>query len=308
MTDQKFGIIYCPKQRWNERQRKTRYEEILKAEGIDYELLESENPSSVEPLVRRLIAAKCKNIVVIGGDSALNDAVNCLMLEEASVRESTCVGLIPHGVMDDFARFWGASDYDYERAIKALAAHKVRKIDVGCIRYTNKRQERCRRYFLNCVNIGLVARIMDIRRRTRHLFGSRTLSFVSSFILLLFQRMDFKVSMALNDERVSRRVMTICVGNARGYGLTPNAVPYNGLLDVSVVSSPKTMQLFRGIGLFLQRRLLNHKSVMPYRTREIEFESTQHAQVSIDGRLMRTPVGGFKINVEKEMINFIVPS
>lgn len=63
--------------------------------------------------------------------------------------------------------------------------------------------------------------------------------------------------------------MTVCVGNASGYGQTPNAVPYNGLLDVSVVYHPEMTQLMEGIYLFVKGKFLNHRSVHPYRTREV---------------------------------------
>ena len=164
------------------------------------------------------------------------------------------------------------------------------------------------RYFLNCVNIGLIAAIMNLRRQTRHVFGSRTLSFIFSFILMIFQRLDYKMHIKINSDVIKRRVMTMCVGNASGYGQTPNAVPYNGLLDVSVVYHPQMTQLFEGIYLFVKGKFLNHKSVHPYRTREVEVEEASHALIGIDGRLMNTPVGPYKITVIQEVINFLIPA
>ena len=185
----------------------------------------------------------------------------------------------------------------------------MRKIDLGCIRYTNSKRENCHRYFLNCVNVGLIAAIMNLRRQTHHIFGSRSLSFLFSFILLVFQRMDYIMDIKINTDRIRRKVMTVCIGNASGYGQTPNAVPYNGLLDVSVVYHPKMTQLFEGIYLFVKGKFLNHHSVHPFRTREVEFTTAQHAMVGVDGRLMNgSPVGSFRITVEQEVINFIIPS
>ena len=101
--------------------------------------------------------------------------------------------------------------------------------------------------------------------------------------------------------------MTVCIGNATGYGQTPHAVPYNGLLDVSVVYHPEMTQLFEGIYLFIKGKFLNHKSVHPYRTREVNILAAEHALVGLDGRLMNTPVGPFSIKVEQEVINFLIP-
>ncbi len=101
--------------------------------------------------------------------------------------------------------------------------------------------------------------------------------------------------------------MTVCIGNASGYGQTPNAVPYNGLLDVSVVYHPEMTQLIEGFYLLFANKFLNHKSVHPYRTNRVEIINAKHAMVGIDGRLMNTPVGAFNVSVEKEVINFLIP-
>ena len=269
--------------------------------------MQSESSDSVVRLMKMLISNGYKTIIVVGGDSALNDAVNCLMLEEKSMRESISLGVIPNGLINDFAHYWGYEEENLEQTVDWLRKGRVRAIDLGCIRYTNQKNERCRRYFLNCVNIGLVAAIMNLRRQTRRILGSRTLSFFVSFLLMVFQRMEYKMDLKINSERIKRKVMTVCIGSARGYGQTPNAVPYNGLLDVSVVYHPEVMQLFEGFYLFLRKKFLNHRSVHPYRTREIAFEEASHASVNIDGRPMNTPSGAFNIDIEQEVINFIIP-
>ena len=258
--------------------------------------------------MRMLINNGYKTIVLVGGDSALNDAVNCLMEAEPSVRESIALGVIPNGLINDFARYWGFRESEVEQTVEWLSQRRIRKVDLGCIRYMNKKGERCRRYFLNCVNIGLTASIMNLRRRTRRILGSQTLSFVLSSLLLLFQRMEYKVKMRINSETIDRKVMTVCIGSGSGYGQTPNAVPYNGLLDVSVVYHPKVFQLLGGIYLLLTGKFLNHKRVHPYRTSEVSVEEARHALVSCDGRLMGTPEGPFKITVEQEVLQFMIPS
>ena len=50
---------------------------------------------------------------------------------------------------------------------------------------------------------------MNLRRRTRNLFGSRSLSFIFSFILLFFQRMDFYMHLKINTDEIKRKVTTV---------------------------------------------------------------------------------------------------
>lgn len=308
INDDRWGILYCPKhETFNSGKRWEKIERCLKANGIEYDYLQSENSASVERLVKMMINNGYKTIVIVGGDSALNDAVNCLMLTEKRIRDNIALGVIPNGLMNDFAHFWGFRESDYEQTIKWLKQRRVRKIDLGCIRYTNKHGEACRRYFLNCINIGLIAAIMNLRRQTRHYFGSRTLSFIFSFILMIFQRLEYKMHLKINSDTVKRNVMTVCIGNATGYGQTPNAVPYNGLLDVSVVYHPGMTQLIEGFYLFVRGKFLNHRSVHPFRTRKVDVLEAHKALVGIDGRLMNPPVGPFTVSVEQEVINFLIP-
>lgn len=304
----RWGILYCPKTGiFNSRKRWEKIQKALDERHVLYDFVQSETAESVERLVKMLIQNGYKTIVIVGGDSALNDAVNCLMMEEKTVRDEIALGVIPNGLLNDFAKFWDFDDDKVEQTIDWLVQRRIRKIDLGCVRYTNKMGAKCHRYFLNCMNIGLTADIMNLRRQTRRLFGSQTLSFLVSLFVMLFHRMEYKMKLKINSEVIERKVMTVCIGSGPGYGQTPNAVPYNGMLDVSVVYHPEVVQLIEGLWLLVAGRFLNHRSVHPYRTKEIEVEYAKKAIVGIDGRMMKTPVGEYKITVEQEVVNFLIP-
>lgn len=305
MQQDRWGILYCPKGH-NNKQRE-RIQKALDERQVQYDFVQSESTDSVERLVTMLIHNGYKTIVVVGGDSALNDAVNCLMKEEKQVRDQISLGVIPNGAMNDFARYWDFKEGNLEQTVDWLVKHRVRKIDLGCIRYQNKQGEQCHRYFLNCVNVGLIADVMNLRRQAHSLLGSRTLSFIASLFLMIFHRMEYKVKVKINYDTVERKIMTMCVGSGPGYGQTPSAVPYNGMLDVSLVYHAEIVQVFAGLWLLLTGRFLNHRSVHPYRTREVEVVEARHALVGVDGRLIGTPVGSYSINVEQEVINFLIP-
>lgn len=308
VDNNRWGILYCPKKSvWGSKNRWEKIEHYLQEYEIEYDFIQSENSKSVDRLIKMLINNGYKTIVIAGGDAALNDAVNCLMQVEKEVRDTIALGVIPNGVMNDFAHFWGFKENDLLHTIGWLKKKRVRKIDLGCIRYQNKKNEACRRYFLNCVNIGLVATIMNLKYHTRQIFGLRFLSFLFSFFLLIFQRLEYAMHLKINTDTLKRSIMTVCVGNCTGYGQTPNAVPYNGLLDVSVVYHPEMMQLFEGFYLFLRGKFLNHRSVHPYRTKQVEVLDRGQALLSIDGRILSSANGELRVGVEQEVINFIIP-
>lgn len=301
----RWGILYCPKGRGSKQ--RERIQQVLNERLVQYDFVQSESADSVERLMTMLIHNGYKTIIIVGGDAALNDAVNCLMMEEKHVRDSIALGVIPNGVVNDFARYWNFKEGNVEQTVDWLIRHRVRTVDLGCIRYINKKGEQCHRYFLNCVNIGLLADVMNMRRQTRSLLGSRTLSFIVSIFLMIFHRMDYKMHVKINSDVIHRKVMTMCVSSGPGYGQTPSAVPYNGLLDVSMVYHTGVLQFFAGLWLLITGRFLNHRGVHPYRTRVVRVEEAKHAFVSVDGRLISTPVGAYQIHVQQEVIHFLIP-
>ncbi len=123
----KWGILDCPKGRGNKQREKI--QRVLDDRKVDYDFVQSESADSVERLVTMLIHNGYKTIVIVGGDSALNDAVNCLMREEKHVRDEIALGVIPNGVMNDFARYWDFKEGNVEQTVDWLVKHRVRTVD-----------------------------------------------------------------------------------------------------------------------------------------------------------------------------------
>jgi len=184
VDNMRWRVLYCPKAHSGKYREKL--QNVLDERQVQYDFVQSESTDSVERLMTMLIHNGYKTIVIVGGDSALNDAVNCLMKEEKLVRDQIALGVIPNGVMNDFARYWDFKESSMEQTVDWLTKHRVRTIDEGCIRYTNKKNEDCHRYFLNCINVGLIADVMNLRRQARSLLGSQTLSFVVSIFLMIW--------------------------------------------------------------------------------------------------------------------------
>lgn len=305
---ERWGILYCPKKGLG-RHRKhwMRIQQELDSRGVLYDMVQSEAADSVERLMTMLIRNGYKTIIIVGGDSALNDAVNCLMREDEEVRNRISLGVIPNGLLNDFARFWGFTEREDAQSVEWLLKQRVRKVDLGCITFKDEEGHDTCLYFLNCVNMGLIADIMNLRRQARQMLGSVKLAFLSSLVVMIFHRHDYKMRIDINSEIIDRKVMTVCVGNALGYGQTPNAVPYSGMLDVSVVYNSSVKQLLNGLWLLVTGRLLNHRSVHPYRARKLNVDEAKKIRIGIDGRLWESPAESFSIHVLPEKINFLIP-
>jgi diacylglycerol kinase family enzyme len=214
-------------------------------------------------------------------------------------------GIIANGIGNDFADFWGLGVDDYKKAIDCIIKGTCRKIDVGYCAFLDGEVSK-KRYFLMAVNIGLGAEAIEISDQCKHYWGKRNPTYIISLFRLFLRRKLFKMQLKVNDEVINDRLMTVCVGNSRGYGLTPSAVPYNGWLDVSIVYRPELTQMIQGLWMLLRGHILNHKQVKPYRTKKVTVVDTEGAVVCIDGRTLdyKCPL---EISLMPEYLNFIVP-
>ena len=278
-VEKKMGVIYSPRpggsRRWKKIQR------CLDEMGFSYDYVRSESSADVE----RFAAIMTK--------AALPDG------------KCPALGIIPAGYSNDFAHYWGLYSKDYRKNIQALLENRKRSIDVGRCAIETKNGEQTE-YFLNCVNVGAAASIMNLKHLTFSVFGLRTVSHFLSAFMLLFSKLTYNLQFTTAGEVVNKRAMTLCIGSARGYGQTPSAVPYNGLLDISLVTTPKFTQLVHGIYLLLTGRFLSHKGISVWRTRKVDFTQLSEAPVSLDGRYVCNHVKHLKVDVLKEAIDFLI--
>ncbi|NCC10042.1 MAG: lipid kinase [Bacteroidia bacterium] len=303
---EKWGVIYNPKA--GTRKVKKRWKEIkayIESKEVAYDYVQSEGFGSVERLAKILANNGYRTIVVVGGDGALNDAINGIMLSDAEDKENIAIGLIPNGIGNDFARYWEMGT-DYKTAVDYIINKRLKKIDVGYCSFYNGTTHQ-RRYFINAVNIGLGARLVKITDQTKRFWGVKFLSYITALFLLLFERKLYRTHLRINDEHIRGRVMSICIGSASGWGVTPNAVPYNGWLDVSVIYQPAFLQVISGLWMLIRGRILNHKVVKSYRTKQVKVLRAQNASVDLDGRLLpkHFPI---EIGILPEKLTFIIPN
>lgn len=305
----RWGVVYSPHGVLNTSHKRWKLiKKYLQTKGVLYDFVQSESTESVARLVKMLCENGYRTIVVVGNDASQNDAINAIMKCKDILPPDFAFGIIPYGTGNDFCRFWGITTDGYRQMIDGIIARNVRSIDVGyCVYHDDGIPQR--RYFLNCINIGLGARLVKFTNEAASLIGSSRLSIIPAIISQVFERKMFNLDLQVETERIEGKYMSVCVGNCLGYGQTPNAVPYNGMLDVSLITRPEWWQLFEGFWLLGKGRFLNYKNVHPYRAKQLKIEKLDKAYVSFDGTVLQTKnPEPLRVSVEKDAINFIIPS
>ena len=302
----RWGIIYVPMAGARKRHKRWhQIKEYLDQKQVLYDYLQSEDYGSVERLSRMLVENGYRTIVIVGGDRAVNEAINGIMTCRVESLDNVALAIIANGIGNDFSKYWGLGVDDWKQAVDVIIKGNRRKIDVGYCSFRDG-DELVRRYFLMAVNIGLGARAIEVSDFCKAFWGKTNPTYLLSLFRLFKERSLYKIHFRVNEETINDNYMTVCVGNSRGYGLTPSAVPYNGWLDVSLVRRPQMRQMVRGLRMLLNGRIQNHEDVTPYRTKKFTIIDASQAPICVDGKKLdyKCPLD---ITLMPEYLDFIVP-
>ena len=181
-----------------------RWEQVrsyVEEKGVEFEFVLSDGKDSVERTSKEFCERGCKTLVVIGSDGTLNDVINGVMSAE-HLPDGFALGMIPSGIGNDFASFWDIPVDSFKHAVDNILARRLKRIDIGVCKYEDENHLSQVRYFLNCVNIGLGARLIQLTNRYQGLIPSKKLSLIPIFIGQIFSRKSFNIAFKADTEKL----------------------------------------------------------------------------------------------------------
>ena len=108
--------------------------------------------------MRRALQDGHLNIVAVGGDGTINEAVNGFFERGAPVSPDAVFGFVAAGTGGDFGRSFGLAP-GYEAGIARLRSAPIRRVDVGRVSCLSLTGAPLTRYFVNVASFGLSGRI-----------------------------------------------------------------------------------------------------------------------------------------------------
>ena len=126
----RWGIVYVPMAGVRKKHRRWhQIKEYLEIKKVQYDYIQSEDYGAVERLTRMYVENGYKTIVIVGGDMAVNDALNGIMSSSVENLDDISFGIIANGIGNDFADFWGLGVEDYKRAIDCIIKGSRKKLN-----------------------------------------------------------------------------------------------------------------------------------------------------------------------------------
>ncbi|MFN8258348.1 MAG: diacylglycerol kinase family protein [Bacteroidales bacterium] len=224
-------------------------------------------------------------IIAAGGDGTLNEVVNGIMLSPEPLRNKVLLGLYPLGTGNDFART-ALFKADLETLSKLVVNGKSRKIDLGCVEFSDGKNEKVIRYFDNIADIGIGARTVEIVNKSTKPLGS-TLTFILSVLKAFTGYKQQKVRVKTADFEWIGKIVAVCMANGKyfgsGLGISPGASLDNGKLSLVIVGNISVVHFLRYLPALRKLKFINHPEVHYRQMNWCEITADEKYPLEMDG-------------------------
>ncbi len=280
----------------------------LKHAGIDFEYRMTKFTGHASKIAQYFVQKGYQNILVLGGDGTISEVINGIFSTEIINTSNLKIALIPRGTGNDWARFWGLTT-DYKKTIEIFLNGKIQPIDIGKIEYELEGMKESH-YFINSIGLGLDAAVVNLTHRLKEIFGSHSFMYTVALLGAVFTYKPHKVRIFSDEKNITDSMFTMNVANGcySGGGMkqNPNAVPYDGLMDVMMTKKPTLWDIITALLRLFNGKLLEHPVIQSFQTQNLLVQCDKTALMEADGIIVNG-FSPFKISIIPNAIQMIVP-
>ena len=210
----------------------------LRDGGLEVSVQLSRDYDEARAMVARAVADGVEVLAVLGGDGMMHLGVNTVARAHRAGDRRTTLGLIPAGTGNDLCRGLGLDPTDALAAAQVVAAGHRREVDLTLVGDT---------FVGTVLATGFDALVNQRANAMSWPRGSSRYTIATLAELRVFSPLHYRLTL---DGRVrEQRAMFVAVGNTGYYGggmhICPEADPYDGWLDVTIIHPVSRLALLR---------------------------------------------------------------
>jgi YegS/Rv2252/BmrU family lipid kinase len=255
--------------------------DFVVSKNLKFEVVLTSKKHNAWETVEKNLDASFTDLVILGGDGTINEAVNGLNYDIP-------VTIIPTGTGNDFVKMLDIGD-TLEQHLRVIDKGKIIQVDVGVC---NGRK------FLNGVGMGFDGQIVaDMQDRKTFLRGVAKYYYFVLRILATYKARKFQYT--IDKKKHSNDLILLCVANGSTFGgsfkLAPGADLQDGQLEVCEINEISGWKRFLNI---LRLRKGTHgvlKAVNFYQTDRLTLSANPAIAAHIDGEFLGSPPFEFSI-------------
>ncbi len=280
----------------------------LKHAGIEFDYRITRFAGHASKIARYFVEKGYSNIMVLGGDGTMSEVINGIFSSNITDTSSLKIALIPRGTGNDWARFWGLTT-DYKKSIEVFLKGKIQPIDIGKVEFELEGVKESH-FFINSIGLGLDAAVVNLTHRLKEIFGSHSFMYTVALLGAVFSYKAHKVRIFSEEKTISDSMFTMNVANGcySGGGMkqNPNALPYDGLMDVMMAKKPTLWDIITAILRLFNGKLLEHPVIESFQTKNLLVQCDKAALMEADGIIVNG-FSPFNISIMPNAIQMIIP-
>lgn len=250
-------------------------EERLNAWGGEYRIFHTERKGHATELARQLTEEGEREIVIMGGDGAVNDVLSGL-----THTEEVSFGIIPAGTGNDFAA--SAKIPHGAAALDLILSTEAKPTDF--IQFSDGLRS------MNIAGLGIDVDIL-IRCEKGKVFRGKIKYFLSLLKSLLFYR-GTNVRVSVDGKEEERNILIAAVANGKQFGggivLCPPAQIDDGMMELMVVDYPKRSKIPGALVKLMKGKILELPFAHRISCTEAKILPAAPCQAQYDGELYET--------------------
>lgn len=205
-------------------------------------------------------SSNCDCLIAAGGDGTLNEVVNGILLANLDKEQRPILGHFPCGSANDYARCVNITN-DIEHLIELLRKQHTHPIDIGKIEYTNENSEMASRYFVNILDCGIGAEVVNRINKSNKFLGVG-FAFARAIISSFMTYQKSTITCKTDEEEFTEKILTqvFAIGKYFGNGIciAPKAKPDNGYFQAITVGDISLTDYGKNIRKLKKGQQVNH--------------------------------------------------
>ena len=258
----------------------------------------TEAPGHATKMTRTALLQGYHNIVVLGGDGTINEAVNGFFDKGALINPEATLGILTGGSGNDTIRTLGISR-DVTQAIRQLAQGNVKLCDAGRIRCQGVNGGEIERMFFNVADVGLGAMVVNkVNHSSKPLGGRIAFLAATTSTFISYRKPTLRFSFDGSPMK-EEKTITLVVANGRWFGgglsPTPTAEIDDGLFSIAVFGDISIPTYVRKISYLMRGKEICHPCITYTTAKKVVVESDDDVFIEADGEVIGKPPASFEI-------------
>lgn len=250
------------------------------------ELFETRTADDAVTLASCAVEKKFDAIIAAGGDGTLHQVVNGVLQGREQQEQLLCIGVLPIGSGNDFARSICVSN-NSDELIALLRRSSVQRIDVGRVEFITGVPSR---YFINEASVGLGPEVVqNLHGRSKAFPG---LSYYLATIKAFFTYKPFQIAVKTPSWEWQNAVRVLAVSNGKYFGhglcIAPESAPDDGIFSVFACGSVTVLDFIRYTGRLKRGKRIDHPGVSYRTAAQAEIFSEGGNVIEADGEIIGT--------------------